>query len=282
MSAAVVDATRWRVVGVIAWREAKAAMRGVGGYVALTVALIAATWMLLIDARALEAGGLLVLADPFRSPLAIAMLVLAVFLAVWAAVSAARDRESGTLEVLFYGPVDEVTYILGKVGGLLLAYLAALPLLLASLALLAVMTGFALTPMILASLLLSIVPAAEIVGFGVLLSVGTSRVRNAVLLLVGVIAVLMGITVAHGMVLLVPITDPASPILPLRDALGALGVGVSWVSPFAYLERVVGGVLSGAWWSAGISLAAALACTAAMIALAALWLRRRGVHRSGE
>ena len=31
----------------------------------------------------------------------------------------ARDRESGTLEVLFYGPVDEITYVLGKAGGLL-------------------------------------------------------------------------------------------------------------------------------------------------------------------
>lgn len=282
MSASAAAATRWRVASVIAWREAKAATRGVGGYIALTVALVAATWMLLIDVRGLDAGGLLVLADPFRSPLAIAMLVLAVFLAIWAAVSAARDRESGTLEVLFYGPVDEVAYILGKVGGLLVAYLAALPILLASLALLALMTGFSLTPMILVSLVLSIVPAAEIVGFGVLLSVGTSRVRNAVLLLVGVTAVLLGVTVAHSMVLLVPVTDPASPVLPLRDALGTLGVGVSWISPFAYLERVVDGVLSGAWWSAGISLAAAVAYTAAMIGLAALWLRHRGVHRKGE
>ena len=32
-----------------------------------------------------------------------------------AAVSTARDREAGTLEVLFYGPVDEISYVLGKV-----------------------------------------------------------------------------------------------------------------------------------------------------------------------
>jgi hypothetical protein len=87
---------------VIAWREARAVMRGLGGYVALTLALVAATWVLLIDVRALEAAGLVVLADPFRAPLAIAMLVLAVYLAISAAVSTTRDRESGTLEVLFY------------------------------------------------------------------------------------------------------------------------------------------------------------------------------------
>jgi ABC-type transport system involved in multi-copper enzyme maturation permease subunit len=282
VSTAAPEVSRWSVASVIAWREAKAATRGIGGYVALTLALVAATWVLLIDVRALEAGGLLVLADPFRSPLAIAMLVVALFLAVSAAVSAARDRESGTLEVLFYGPVDEVAYVLGKVGGLLVAYLAALPLLLASLTLLALMTGFALTPAILLSLGLSIVPAAEIVGFGVLLSVGTSRVRTAVLLLIGVIAVLLGVTVAYGMVLLVPISDPSSPVLPLRDALAALDAGVRWISPFAYLERVVDGAMSGAWRTALVSLGAALAYTVLMIGLAAYWLRRRGVYRRGE
>jgi ABC-type transport system involved in multi-copper enzyme maturation permease subunit len=282
MRAPAPHASRWWVAGVIARREALAVMRGLGAYMALTLALSAAAWVLLIDLRALETAGLLVLADPFRSPLAIAMLVLAVFLALSAAVSTARDRESGTLEVLFYAPVDEITCVLGKVGGMLVVYVAALPLLLASFALLALITGFALTPTILLSLALSIVPAAEVVSFGVLLSVGTSRVRTAVLLLVGVTAVLIGATLAYSMVLLAPITDPSSPVLALRDALGALDAIVRWISPFAYLERVVDGAMTGAWRTASISLAAAIAYALLIIAGAAYWLRRRGVYRRGE
>jgi ABC-type transport system involved in multi-copper enzyme maturation permease subunit len=273
---------RWPVAGVIAWQEAKAAMRGMGCYIALSLALIAATWMLLVDVRALDAAGLLVLADPFRPSVTVAILVLALFFAVSAATSAARDRESGTLEVLFYGPVDEITYVLGKAGGLLMAYLAALPLLLASLALLSWMSGFALTPAILVSLALSVVPVAEIIGFAILLSVGIGRVRSAVLLLVGVVALLLAIEVAYRMVLLVPISDPASPVLPLRDTLAALTTAASWISPFAWLERVVDGALAGAWRNALLSLAAALAYAVLMIGLAALWLRCRGVARRGE
>jgi ABC-type transport system involved in multi-copper enzyme maturation permease subunit len=267
---------------VIAWREAKAALRGMGCYVALTLALIAATWILLVDVRALKTADLLVLTDPFRPSVGIAMLVLALFFAVSAAVSAARDRESGTLEVLFYGPVDEITYVLGKAGGLLLAYLAALPLLLASLGLLSWMSGFALTLPILVSVLLSIVPVAEIIGLGILLSIGIGRVRSAVLLLVGVVGVLLGIKLAHGMVLLVPISDPSSPVLPLRDALAALDAACSWISPFAYLERVVDGATRGDWQSALLSLVAAIAYAVVMLGLAAWWLRRRGVWRRGE
>ena len=273
---------RWRVARVIAWREVKVAIHGIGGYIALTVALIAGTWILLVDVRALNADGLRVLADPFRPALTIAMLVLAIFLAVSAAVSVAHDRESGTLETLFYGPVDETAYILGKVGGAMAAYVAALPLLLASLMLLSLMSGFELTPAMLIGLALSVLPAAQIVGLGVLFSVGTSRVRSAVLLLIAAIAVLLGITVAYSLVQLVPISDPSSSILPLRDALAALDTGVRWLSPFAYLERVFDEVSSGAWRRVALGLAIAVVYTAIMIGLAAYWLRRRGVQRERE
>ena len=282
MSAARPEITRLSAAGVIARREAKAAMRGLAGYIALTIAVAAATWMLLVDVRALEASGLLVTADPFRSPLAAAVLVLALFLAASAAASTARDRESGILEVLFYGPVDELSYILGKLGGWLLAYLAALPILLVSLLLLALLTGFRPSQMFFASLTLSTVPAAQIVIFGVLLSVGTDKVRSALLLLVGAAALLLGVTVAYRIVLLAPIEDPSSPALPLRDALAALDAAARWVSPFSHLERVVDGVVTGAWRTALAGLAAAVLYTAAMVGLAAYWLRRRGVHRRGE
>jgi len=273
---------RLAVAGVIARREAASAIYGIGGYLALTVALIAGTWILLVDVRALTIGGLLVLADPFGPSLTIALMIVALYLAVSAAVSTARDREIGTLEVLFWGPVDEISYVLGKVGGLLAAFVAALPLLFAVFFLLSLITGFALTAKMLASLALSIVPAAEIIGFGVLLAVGTSRVRTAVLLLVAVIAGLLGINFAYNLILLVPVADAASPVLPLRDTLAALNEVVRWLSPFSYLERVVDGMTRGAWRSAALGLAAALGYTAAVIMLAALWLRRRGVQRSGE
>ena len=102
------------------------------------------------------------------------------------------------------------------------------------------------------------------------------------LLLIGITVVLLGVTVAYSMVLLIPIEDPSSPVLPLRDALAALDAGVRWISPFAYLERVVDAAVTGAWRTALISLAVSVAYTAVMICLAAYWMRRRGVHRAGE
>lgn len=273
---------RAAIASVIARREVLAAIRGFGGYIALSVALVAGTWVLLVDVRALGIGGLLVLADPFGPSLTVVLMLVALYLAVSAAVSTARDRENGTLEVLFYGPVDETAYLLGKVGGLLAAFVAALPLIFAAFVLLSLMTGFAITSKMLVNLTLSVVPAAEIIAFGVLLAVGTSRVRTAVLLLVAAITVLLGINFAYDLVLLIPISDASSPVLPLRDTLAALDKIVRWLSPFSYLERVVDRVTRGVWQSAGLGLAAALTYATAVVVLAVFWLRQRGVQRSGE
>lgn len=282
MTDAVPSQSRWAVAGIIAWRDAGAVLSGLGVYVALSVAMLAAVWVLLIDVRALEASGLLVLRDPFRAPLEIALFLSAYFFAVAAAVSVARERESGTLEVLFWCPVDELSYVLGKALGLLFAYVCVLPLLLVPLALLSLMTGFALTPAIALGLALSIVPVAEIVALGVLLSVGAGRVRSALQILFGVTIMLLGLGIAYRVVQLTPISDPSSAVLPLRDALAAVDAVVRNVSPFAYLDRIVDGVVRGAWGAALLDLSLAIASAAVLMLLAALWLRRRGVERTGE
>lgn len=283
MMARVPHVPALRTVATLARREARAALSGAGVYVATTIALIAATWLLLIDVRALRVAGLLIPADPYRAPLDVALLVLAFYFAVSAAVSTARDRESGTLEVLFFGPVDEITYCLGKVLGLLAVYALCMPMLALSLVGLAWLSGLGLPATLATSLVFSLIPAAMVLSLGLILSIGTRRVRSAVLILGGVALVLLGGSAAYAIVLMVPIDNPSSPVVALRDGLAAVNAVLRWVSPFAYLQRIVAeGVAIGAWRNAAVGAAFALAATGVMIGLAAAWLRLRGVQRAGE
>jgi ABC-type transport system involved in multi-copper enzyme maturation permease subunit len=268
---------RLQIVSAIAAREARSNLGSTSLYLALTAALFGAVWVLLVDIRALRAGGFLVLANPLGPPAMVTVLLLAVYFAVSAAVSVASDRESGVLEVLFYAPVDEISYAAGKLAGLLIAYGLSLLIVLASFACLAFITGFALTGAVLVTLLVSIIPAAAVIAFGILLAIGNNHVRTAVVLLVGVMAVLTGVSLLYGVVLLLPIEDPSSPILPIRDALATLDATLRWLSPFAWLETGVDATLAGAWRTALVSLLVAMAGSALMLAAAALWLRRRGV-----
>jgi ABC-type transport system involved in multi-copper enzyme maturation permease subunit len=273
---------RLHVATLLAEREVQTLVRGVGGYVALTVALVAVAWLVGTDLERARSSGLLVRDNPFQGPLLAAVLVLSMFLSISAVVSVARERERGTLEVLFYGPVDEPGYLFGKFAGQVLAYLLALPLLLLCFLLIGFTTGFLIPRALFFGLVASVVPVAEVVAFGLLLSVLAGRLRTSILLFIGVTVLFLAISVGYSVVSTIPLENPASPILPLRDSLAALDTVVDWLSPFAYLERVLENIALGAWPTVLTSLLAGLGHVAITLALASLLLRRRGVRHRGE
>ncbi len=272
---------RLHAARVVAGREALALLRSPAAYVALSVALLGAGWLLDGNLERARASGFLVDDRPFQPPLLAAILATSVFLAITAVVSVARERERGTLEVLFYGPIDEPAYVLGKFLGQVVAYLAALPVLAASLLLLSLLTGFAFSQAAILGLVVSVVPVAETVAFGLLFSALAGRLRTAILLFVATIALFLGIAVAYSVVVLVPVESPSSPILPLRNTLAALNTLVAWLSPFASLERALDAAALGAWLTMAQTLAAAVTYTAAALGAATLGLRRRGVRQRG-
>jgi ABC-type Na+ efflux pump permease subunit len=283
MTAEIAQVSAAHVVLTTARREAKAALNGVGLYLVVSVSVAAAAWLLLIDVRAVSVAGVLVRSDPFGAPLDACLLVLALFFSVSAAAQTARDRESGTLEVLFYSPVNEVTYVLGKTLGLVAAYALMLPLVALCFGLMSLITGFVLAGSFFVSLVFSAVPAAMVVSFGILLAIGTNRVRSAVLILGAVAVVFLGGAAAYTLVLMVPIENPSSPVIALRDSLAIFNGALRWISPFAYLNRVVTeGVAIGAWMTAVQGLLASLAGTLLMIVVAAAWLRRRSLGKTAE
>lgn len=269
-------------IGVLAGREFKMTMGSASTYTALGLALGLAGWMLSNDVALVRSNGLLVDVAPFRGPLLGALLVLSFFLAVSAVLSVARDRDRGTLEVLFYGPIDETTYLAGKLAGLLGAYIAIMPLLLAGLGVISMFTRFEIGINLIAALALSIIPAAGIVAVGLLLSAAAKRVRSSILLFVTAVGLFVGAAVSYSFVSRIPVEDPASPILPLRDALGAVDAVLSRISPFTYLEQIFDAADTGAWTAIGGSLALSLAATIVAALLARFALRWRGVRTREE
>ena len=267
-----------RTVGVLAGREFQTTLRSPSTYVALGFALGLAGWMLSNDVALVRSNGLMVHAAPFQGPLLAALLVLSFFVAFSAVLSVARERDRGTLEVLFYGPIDETTYLGGKLVGLMGAYVAMMPMLLAGLVVLGIFTRFEIGLRLIAALALSIIPAGGIVAVGLLLSAVAKRVRTSILFFIAAVGLFVGAGVSYSFVSRIPVDDPASPILPLRDALGAVDTVLSQISPFTYLEQVFDWANTGSWAAVGRSVALSLAGLIIAAALARIALRWRGVR----
>ena len=60
---------------------------------------------------ALDRDGILVAFHPAQYGLLVSVVLLGIFLLLYAAAEPARERESGALETLFYGPVSELIYV---------------------------------------------------------------------------------------------------------------------------------------------------------------------------
>ncbi len=269
-------------ISVLARRELRTTLRSSSTYVALAIAFGLAGWMLSNDVDLVRSNGLMVHAAPFRAPLLAAILVLCFFMALSAVLSVARDRDRGTLEVLFYGPVDETSYLAGKLVGLLGAYVTIIPMLLAGLVVLSLLTGFALGLNLFVALALSMIPAAGIVTVGLLLSAAAKRVRSSLFFFIATVGLFVGVGVSYSFVSRIPIDDPASPIVPLRDALATLEGLLARLSPFTYLEQVFERANIGSWGAVWQSLALSVIGTVAAGLLARLALRWRGVRAREE
>src|SRR5207247_441067 len=114
---------RWRTIWAIGRRDLLGMLYGPAIYVVVALGMLATLPVVHGYLDAVERNRLLVLTDPFSLPFFVAATIAMLFLALSSVATIAREKDQGTLEVLFYGPVDRGSYVLAKHLAQLLAYL---------------------------------------------------------------------------------------------------------------------------------------------------------------
>lgn len=270
----------WRPVAVLLRAEGEHALTSMGPYTTVAAAAALAGFVLQNHLHRVQEDGLVVLSDPFALPLYAGVMLLSIFVAVAAATGTARDREHGAVELLCYGPVTPLSYLLAKVGAHTLLYAAMLGLLLGTYLLFAIVTGLHVRTVTLLAAVLSLGPAGASAGLGVLLAAFLRRVRSTVLVTLGATLSAVGLQVAREVLARLP--TPAfhvNPVSVLRWAAFAVSSVTQWVLPFGYVDREVTAILRGDLAGAGLTTGFSILYAAAVVALAAWVLDATGVRR---
>jgi ABC-type transport system involved in multi-copper enzyme maturation permease subunit len=267
------------VLWLLTRREAAMLLGHLPLYVALTAGLAVSSFLLQDQLDALRTDGPQGLADPLAGGLWAATLVVALFLGLSGAVSLARERERGTLEVLFYAPITTTTVVLARWGALVISYVAALVLTVPYFMAVALLSGFAFSTEFVTLMPLAVLLGAPPLALGVLVSCVARRVRGAVLVFMAIAAALLAVDLGERMTgAAATAGDQATAVSYGHLVLAAVAGALTWLSPFAYLSRLVDPLTTS---SAGPYLRAAggsVAYTAALLALAIAILRWRGVR----
>lgn len=219
-------------------------------------------------------SGLGVQAAAFSLPVYAFILIASMYLALSLMISAAREVERGTWEILFFGPVDSLSYVMGKAAAGLTAFLAALALGLTGYAVLAVRSGLYLPTASWILVALSIPTALYVTAIGICLAALTFSLRGALTWFLALAVLLLAVQFGIPLLALAPSTsDYYDPVRVLRQVLSGLNQTLAWISPFGLLSKGAEAIRRGDAAAAGTVACLTMACAALCLTI--------GVRRLG-
>lgn len=268
-----------RTMVALARQECGATLYAPMTYVWCAGALLAAVFLIEANLKAILALGTGIYADPLAQPYVLAAQVCGLYFALWASTAIAREREGGTLEVLFWAPADDLGIILGKVLGALLSAALFSGLVVSFLLVASSVTGLSRPQHVAASLVATLVFVGGMAAFGLFISALTGRVRTAVVVLVAVLTVIFALQFAAAFLGTLPPATLARPLLLMRDSLLVVTTATRILLPTEFLAHALEALALGDTADYLQSLAGALGHLGVFVALSVLALKLRGVRR---
>ena len=270
---------RWNAASLIYQRDLWTMLFGPGIYVVSSLTMFVVFLLLRNYMDFVSESGLVVLSGAFNFPLFVTIFLSAFFLALSSVTTIARERDLGTIEVLFYGPIDAVSYILGKYLAQIVTYFFMIVLFGLAFALYTYTTNFTFPGSLGWVVLLSILVTSDVIAFGIFVSALSSRIRTALSIFLVLVLILLAVQFGQELLTAIPVESRYyNPVLFLQGTLGFFGQITRWVSPFSYLTLGMEAVRRNDMTTYFTVSAVAFVFTIFFLGLAVLTINRKGVR----
>ncbi len=271
---------RAHAVRVAAKRELRSTLYGVGLYAALAVIFLASGYFFVNSSirSALDAG-VLALQNPITEPFFFSVGLAATYLGLCSALSVSRDRDQGTLEVLFYGPVDTISYLMAKFFHQLLAFVVVLAFAIVNFYVISLITNLGFTADFVGFLVLSLFLTSCMVSFGIFLSVITRRMMASVIAFLALVLFFLGFSVAHTIVMSLPGESMTPLLVYVRVIIDNMNSVMQWISPLSYFSRGMTAVFMKDFGQYALSLFSSVVYTGILFSLSVAIFKKKGVRR---
>ena len=259
-------------------RDFLSTLKGWGLYLAAFLSLLASSFILKSHLGAIKENNILISSDPLNYPLFISLVIVSFYLAIISVISISREKDQGTLEVLFYGPVNSSSYLVAKYTKDMLLYLVMVCFFFVYFTAVSSLTNLAFSWSLVKAIFLSIFLVSCIVSFGLFISSLTSRMRTSIIWLVGILLAFLAIQIFHTMLVSLEEEALSSSLLYLRKTLEMVSRGTGWISPFSYLNRGMQSIAIGSMRLYGMSILYSLVYSFILLVSSVLILEAKGVR----
>lgn len=274
------SAYRFNAVRVIAKRELFSTLYGLGLYIVLAIIFLLTSYgSVRLSLLNVVENGLEALPNPIAWPFFLTVFLAATYLGLCSAIAISREREQGTLEVLFYGPVDSISYVLGKFSQQLLTFGVVLVFSLINFFIISQFTNLGFSGGFFGLLILSIFLAASMVAFGIFLSSVAKRTIVGVVLFIALVLFFVIFWAAHSFIMSLPGRNLTTFLIYARLILDNLNIVIQWISPVSYFLRGMMAVGLGSFSQYAVSIISSIIYSAVLLGLAVFMFERKGVKR---
>jgi len=265
-------------VRVLIKRDLSSSLHGLGVYIATFISFLSSSFILKNYLDSIRENNISISSDPLNYPLFISVIIISFYLAILSAISISRERDQGTLEVLFYGPVSCPSYVLAKYLKDILLYLGVVGFFLIYFLGVSGLTNLGFSCGLVQGIFLSIFSVSCAISFGLFISSFTNRVRSSILYLVGIFLAFLAVQFSHTILLSIPEENMVPALIYLENTLSVISKGVEWVSPFSYLNRGMDAVSLGNFWLYAMNVGYCIIYSAILLTFSMLILERKGVR----
>jgi len=227
-----------RVNSIVLWK--------INIFLITSIALFISSLLIINSFRYIEKNLVLVSEQPLSLPILIFVLILALYLALSNLTLVSQEYGRGTLDILMFGPVDEIVFIMGNFVAYIeiFFYEALLLFVWTNICVWAYNLTFSFNVVLI--LFGAIFVTGELIAFGSLLAVLGGKTRNAILYFVLVLLLFGGIKAVDTTIatfLQINSSSESDAVLFIRNILLGINNLINWISPFAHIERIIGTVL---------------------------------------
>jgi len=267
-----------RSMKILTKRELLSSLYGWGIYGAMFVSFLVSSFIIRNFLKGIGENNILISSYPLNFPLFISVIVISLYLVIVSAVSISREREQGTLEVLFYGPVSSFSFLLGKYFTDMILYFIITGFSLIYFFGVSLLTNLGFTPILLKAYLLSIFIASCVISFGLFISSLTGRVRSSIIWIIGILIAFLVIWFLQNIFLYFPPEVLSPPLRYIQKALSVAYYFINWISPFSYLSRGMESIQLGSPKPFLLNILYSVIYTVVLLSLSVYILKAKGVR----
>lgn len=172
--------------------------------------------------------------DPLAFTYLISILLPLISVSLSSLISVIREKQNGTLQVLFFGPVSSVAYLMAKFLGRLFVYIVFLLFILVYFICMGYMTNIQISVEFLKIMLTSLLLSACIVNLSLLISVISRSIAKAILLMIVLILGFSGADIMHRLFLNLSLVTGNLSLAYFREFFAVLRQIMGWISPLRY------------------------------------------------